>query len=734
MPVPVEFAAQVSSTLQLGSIPKLDKTRFISSFVDTQRLHTKYYAEEGRTLWNDLVDTARDPSPRSPPQENAVFGLSTPVLVPRIPKVIIAKEPGSKTSTPKENPPKKAKSKAKSTFHAKSGQRPNEHPQNAPHTKKRAGKLSDDDETAARLAERRDKKRAKREIVRPAANANECDNEDSKQIQAATDKKGKRKKASPGLALMHGFTVTNVGKNRLTVPPPTLGVFSRGKASNKTHINTKAIRPPAFLETVFLKGTSHRAKSVPNEPLSDNSTSSQNDSTPSTPPKLKTRKVPNPSVKNHSRSPTVSSSSFDNEVTETPIAQAESEVWDIEREGYNLPSTMSPTSPERNQSVVLNTCTLPWALETETPGEMHEKHKREALAHERDRTSQLSSSLAPSQSASQHGLNGRCRTTTPVPLLASKYFMPQRSQNVPDTLAKDETTIPFSSPPAPALQAPPIQTHESSLSDYFPHLPVAPNVQANASYHPPHRADDIIYEPYIAPIYAGESPWDPLAFSDPINFSDTDAPQPPPEIVAPNLTLGISYPYDFYIPMRVDAPPLQYDSGYDVEDANSMFYLDDDGCGHTGWGLQEIVCNNHEEEYPEHGQIYDEYEHLSCQTQQFGAEHENTTDQNWQRDFCSIEDDALFGMGIDSEEADMLQCPSEEWMEPISRDHVLSEANSDDSVIAEMPRFLQGRELLLGFGTTSRQEDIVRDWSGYASVAEADVARNLKGHWLPQRL
>ncbi|KAJ3811932.1 hypothetical protein F5876DRAFT_75347 [Lentinula aff. lateritia] len=727
--VPVEFATQVSSTLHLGSIPKLDKTRFISSFVDTQRLHTKYYAEEGRTLWNNLVDTARDPSPKNPPQENTVFGLSTPVLVPRIAKVIIAKEPVSKTSTPKENSPKKSKSKAKSTFRAKSGQRPNEHPQNAPHTKKRAGKLSDDDETAARLAERRDKKRAKREIVRPAATANEKDSKQI-QIQAATDKKGKQNKGPPGLALMHGFTATNVGKNRLTVPPPTLGVFSRGRASHKTHINTKAIRPPAFLETVFLKGTSHHAKSVPNEPLSDGSSSSQNDSTPTTPPKLKTRKVRSPSVKNHSQSSTVSSSSFDNEGTETPIAQAESEVWDIEREGYNLPSTMSSTSPERNQSVVLNTCNLPRVLETETSGGMHERHKREALAHERDGTSQLSSSLAPSQSASQHGLDGRCRATTPVPLLASKYFMPQRPYSVPDALAKT-----LSSPSTLALQGTHIQTHESSVSDYFLHLPVAPNMHANTSYHPPHQADEFIYEPYIAPIYAGESLWDPLAFSDPVNFSDTDAPQPPPETVAPNLTSGISYPYDFYIPPRVDAPPLQYDLGYDVEDANSMFYLDDDGCGHIGcWGPQEIICDNHEEEYPEHGQIYDEHEHLFCQTQQFGAEDESTTAQNWQRDLCSIEDDALFGMGIDSEEADMLQCPSEEWMEPIDRDRVLSDVNSDDSVVGEMPRFLQGRELLLGFGTTGRQEDIVRDWSGYASVAEADVARNLKGHWLPQRL
>lgn len=107
---------------------------------------------------------------------------------------------------------------------------------------------------ATGLAERRDKKRIKREIVRPT---DQTDN-DPEQIETLAKKKAKATaRKNSGLALMHGFTATNVGKNRLTVSiglfnirqvswdlkvPPVLGVFNKGKASMKTQVRKKSYK------------------------------------------------------------------------------------------------------------------------------------------------------------------------------------------------------------------------------------------------------------------------------------------------------------------------------------------------------------------------------------------------------------------------------------------------------------------------------------------------------------
>ncbi|KAJ4466517.1 hypothetical protein J3R30DRAFT_3859332 [Lentinula aciculospora] len=744
MPATVDSTAKANFTCKLESIQKLDKNQFISSFIDTQSLHATYYAEEGRTLWNDLDDSL-NPNPTNPPQfkELTVSGFSTPVLIPRNPKASITKDLNLPNPNPNtKSPLKKAKSKEKSSSRAKSDSRSRDHLKNVSLTKKRTEK-PDDDETAARLAERRDRKRAKREIVRPIANDNADCKDDSKQTGAAREKKGKQKKASsqnaPGLALMHGFTATNVGKKRLTVPPPTLGVFKKGKASTRTQVSkkpAKAMKPPAFLESIFLKGTSRHPKLIANEPPSDDSSSEEEESTSTNLLQKKTQKVRNSSIKARSRSSTTSSASSSNhDGTQSPIVRAESEVWDIEREGFNLSSIISKTSPERNQSVILNTRSLPWGSKAET---MEVNRKMEALAPEQDIASQLSSSLAPSQSASQHGLTGG--PTNRIPLLASKYFMPQQSHPFPNASPRD-TKPPLSSPPrTPPLQEeakPPVFTCENVDSEYFLDLPVAPNVHPNTSFHLPHQADGDIYHPYMAPSITGASPWDSFGSSDLVHFSDIDIIQlPSPDIYSHNPASSISYPYDFYIPPRVDAPPLQNDSG-DADGVDSMFLFDRDGRGSMDWTPQQMLCDGYDDE--EYLQFYDSSEYFTPQSQQPDAQHEDTTDQNdweYEEDFCSVQDNEynpLFGMDV--EEGDILRCPSGEWIEPHGGDGTTSEINGDGSVIEEMPRFLQGRELLMGLSSSSsRQEALTQNRSGYVSTAEADVARKLKDHWRPQRL
>lgn len=73
------------------------------------------------------------------------------------------------------------------------------------------------------LAERRERRRAKKAIVDPkpdppASNVYSHDSDDGK--KKSSGKRGKGLNIPAGLALMHGFSATNIGKNRLTVNAP----------------------------------------------------------------------------------------------------------------------------------------------------------------------------------------------------------------------------------------------------------------------------------------------------------------------------------------------------------------------------------------------------------------------------------------------------------------------------------------------------------------------------------
>jgi hypothetical protein len=106
------------------------------------------------------------------------------------------------------------------------------------------------------LSERRARKRVKRAIVKPDTNivvhvSPASSERDNKKVPR---KKGKKHSGIEGLALLHGLSATNVGKNRLTVstatvlftslvspssqskPLASLGVFNKGKSSTKTKV------------------------------------------------------------------------------------------------------------------------------------------------------------------------------------------------------------------------------------------------------------------------------------------------------------------------------------------------------------------------------------------------------------------------------------------------------------------------------------------------------------------
>lgn len=72
------------------------------------------------------------------------------------------------------------------------------------------------------LAERRERRRAKKAIVDPkpdslASSASDNESDSKRKRKETKAKKTKRLNIPAGLALMHGFSATNIGKNRLTV-------------------------------------------------------------------------------------------------------------------------------------------------------------------------------------------------------------------------------------------------------------------------------------------------------------------------------------------------------------------------------------------------------------------------------------------------------------------------------------------------------------------------------------
>ncbi|KAJ6614317.1 hypothetical protein B0H10DRAFT_1803901 [Mycena sp. CBHHK59/15] len=207
---------------RLPTVPKLDKKQFISSYVQGQNMHAKSYAEEGRVVsssWNvqHLTPEKQSPAVSNYPQN---VGFSTPILTARMARLKKELErPEIENDMPNKTEAKKSSRVPNKETQAKP--KPSDNPpakSQKPLPKKRAADLHSDEDQAARLSERRRRKRIKRAIVQPEKGSDHDiasssgDNKTKKRTRA----KGNKPKIPAGLALMHGFTATNVGKNRLT--------------------------------------------------------------------------------------------------------------------------------------------------------------------------------------------------------------------------------------------------------------------------------------------------------------------------------------------------------------------------------------------------------------------------------------------------------------------------------------------------------------------------------------
>lgn len=298
-----------------------------------------------------------------------------------------------------------------------------------------------DEEREARLGERRERKRVKRGIVKPGTNtavhisppASEREN------KKVARKRGKNHSGTAGLALLHGFSATNVGKNRLTLKPlASLGVFNKGKSSAKTKVyKAKEPAQKLFSEITFLDKTTKQHGS-----LVDESIISESSSRP--PSAVKKLKITN---RHEDKKSTRSTSTSHHSVTsDLPRGStAISEPWDIELQSKSQSSggfRPQPGNPIAG-TLVRDSRKADWhdqELSSEgqvihssliitpvkevshacMPDEILSSVPASAIATIYDLGGE--SSIHPSHSASQVGLKRLDHLNPSVELLTSKYF------------------------------------------------------------------------------------------------------------------------------------------------------------------------------------------------------------------------------------------------------------------------------------------------------------------------
>lgn len=211
----------------ISTISKKDARRGVLEYLQNQQQFARTYAKEGMAYalsWKE--GTGSDPvTPAA--GTNQSCGFTTPVLkhrtrVPLKGKQVNARRPNEVPASPRETlAPQKPIDRA-----ANIKKRGSPH-QRAPVSKRDRFPQSEEEKSYfpymysyfnlshlfAGLEERREKKRIKRDIMQPERPKGQ---EDIDSPSKPNSKKAKQKLPA-GLALMHGFTATNVGKNRLTV-------------------------------------------------------------------------------------------------------------------------------------------------------------------------------------------------------------------------------------------------------------------------------------------------------------------------------------------------------------------------------------------------------------------------------------------------------------------------------------------------------------------------------------
>ncbi|KAG7097038.1 hypothetical protein E1B28_004430 [Marasmius oreades] len=674
----------------LLKLPKLNKAQFISSFVTTQQANATSYAEEGRVAaltWQLGSDTSKS---NRYLKSIANPGFATPVLKPR-------KRLRTETSM-REQPPA-------TQFHP-----------DPPHSRKtsrvvhnkRTQKrqvVSDDDDQLARLAERRTRKRAKREIVRPKSpDAPSAPNINTK--RSKSDAKGRGRRAidgAPALALMHGFSASNIGKNRLTLKmnANNFGVFNKGKASSKIHVqqsktvvkniglafsekqflnkgSTPSVKPKHFMVSAMSSGTDLVTESASNAQ-----------------PRSSKGQVANDSLFDRSSDDDEAPQNTSKAYTEPAV----SEVWDIEIDDFELPSVVSESKSTREQK--LDTCQAAWSCQIQRDDlDRGNATSSPSLVRSNDDIRRPSSSIAPSQSASQYPPLRKAQSLT-----TSKYFrIPSASG---EGLVQEALRFHQLFPDQPPPSTYPIDHNNlgnsTSHEEFECHSPIKRTNAIQDSLVPNSAQNEVEYVP-IPPVDDHQNFYHPTSA---FHCSDTD----------------LSYP-GYSVQECAWSPGSTCNNKKLIDDAvlvdmnyNDINYLDATKGPGVGTGLNDQPFVYHDHGYPFH----DDYR---------GGIEIEAQPEIWETESCRWEGEDYLRLGVKEYAGSTLE---EGWCGEIE-DGIDYESSDDvETGSNHHAGFLEGRELLLGLTKSSKWAETGLPSMGLAAV-EADVVANMKSHWRPQRL
>ncbi|KAJ7228735.1 hypothetical protein GGX14DRAFT_414565 [Mycena pura] len=231
----------------LPSLPKLDKDEFIKSYIQTQKAHAKTYATEGRSFSTSWDITPRKPTATTS-NESRNVGFATPVLKARNSRRATGEAskhetaPGKTTDdieTARASPPTggRLQRTSQSEEDAKKPSKSKRYWE-----KNRGADSNSDKDHVARLLERRERKRIKRAIMKPKeATESETASSNGNKRKKRKQAKDEKSKVPAGFALMHGFTATNVGKNRLTASADFSRIYLSQQLSAEASIERRSI-------------------------------------------------------------------------------------------------------------------------------------------------------------------------------------------------------------------------------------------------------------------------------------------------------------------------------------------------------------------------------------------------------------------------------------------------------------------------------------------------------------
>ncbi|KAF8627191.1 hypothetical protein AX15_004509 [Amanita polypyramis BW_CC] len=738
---------------RLALLPKLDTEERTALHAQGQKAYAKHYASEGRTYissWRDECHSDDVPGKEKGRMDNKLVDvdLGTPVLRPRVKNLAKSVIP---VGCGKEDEKKRTKFIAETVITVESSDsdkkihekrmltksKKREKAEGKVHKskeklvqskKKRVNDSSSNSSSRVErewylcrlrispstlhigLKERRDRKRTKRAVLNPPTSNKENDRDDSCQTR-------KKSKVPAGFALMHGFTATNVGKERLTVKPPvSIGVFNKGKASARTKSakrKTPHKKDGYFSESKFLSNFK-RGIAPSRKSCTEESGSCGSEAGKSPEEGRRTAKIKIPSCD------TSEIESIALMLNPPKQSKAPSVVWDIElgKSLCNNDHSVSVSSVKQG-SITLDISHRTWAkqlcnVEQKTLCSPTLNPLPGIVSGGGSDGGKVSSSIAPSQSASQRMTTTHSTKLAPEKENHSKYFQ------IRDPSPTQEVQAKVDSEPPPFIhsnechgemndvamtegQAENVLSLENDVTSNASHGPASGFVQKELGDVEHILAHLHALEPrYYYDFNAGVGHTDHLSYESydvletPETFAEQQGLGCEEETLSPygcndGLFAGENGEVARQQAVEVYAPvPGEFElCGYLIEDDPQYDYPD----GADGQEDLEM------EDFCGHSQGRD------------GSE-------NCKSDFD--------GGSIIMNHDQSIESTSKVEAESIPR-------TNDELDTPQTHRFSQGRALLLG---CSIQEDGNRRRNNHPmlSPAEVDVVKRLRDHWLPQKL